>query len=210
MKNFFQVIKADYHAILTKDPALINKSFARIEVFLYPGLHAIFFHRIAHGIHKAGIPLLPRLISQISRFLTGIEIHPGAKIGEGIFIDHGMGVVIGETAEVGKNVIIYHEVTLGGTSLCAVKRHPTIGDEVMIGAGAKLFGPITVGSNSQIGGSSVVTKDVPANSVVVGNPARVVKLDGKKVIDEIDQCNLPDPILDKLEELEERISKLGK
>ena len=210
MKNFFQVIKADYHAILTKDPALINKSFARIEVFLYPGLHAIFFHRIAHGIHKAGIPLLPRLISQISRFLTGIEIHPGAKIGEGIFIDHGMGVVIGETAEIGKNVIIYHEVTLGGTSLCAVKRHPTIGDEVMIGAGAKLFGPITVGSNSQIGGSSVVTKDVPANSVVVGNPARVVKLDGKKVIDEIDQCNLPDPILDKLEELEERISKLGK
>lgn len=173
--KFFYDIQAAYR----NDPALHSNRLSILEIVLYPGLYAAFFHRLAHWLWRYKIPFMPRLISQISRFLTGIEIHPGAKVGRGFFIDHGMGVVIGETAEIGENVLIYHGVTLGGASLKIGKRHPTIGNNVIIGAGAKLFGPLTVGDNSQIGGGAVVVKDVPANSVVVGNPGRVVKLDGK-------------------------------
>ena len=179
-----------------------------MEIILYQGLHAIILHRIAHFLWKLHIPFVPRLISQISRFLTGIEIHPGATIGKGFFIDHGSGTVIGETAEIGENVLMYHQVTLGGTSLETKKRHPTIGNNVMIGAGAKLFGPIKVGDNSQIGGSSVVTKNVPENSVVVGNPGRIVKTDGKKVIETVDTMHLPDPVKKEFEKLNKRLKKL--
>ncbi|MBI2459202.1 MAG: serine O-acetyltransferase [Parcubacteria group bacterium] len=177
--KFFYDIKAAYR----NDPALRGSPFSVLEIILYQGLYAIFFHRLAHWLWQYKIPFIPRLISQISRFLTGIEIHPGAKIDRGFFIDHGMGVVIGETAEIGENVLIYHEVTLGGLSLNTGKRHPTIGNNVIIGAGAKLFGPLTVGDNSQIGGGAVIVKDVPPNSVAVGNPGKVVKLDGEKIME---------------------------
>lgn len=173
--KFFYDLRAAYR----NDPALRSSYFSILEIILYQGLYAIFFHRLAHWLWRYKTPFLPRLISQISRFLTGIEIHPGAKIGRGFFIDHGMGVVIGETAEIGENVLIYHGVTLGGTSLKTGKRHPTIGNNVIIGAGAILLGHLKVGDNSQIGGGAVVVKDAPANSVVVGNPGKVVKLDGK-------------------------------
>ena len=176
MKFFY-----DVQAAYKNDPALRGRRLAILEIILYQGLYAILFHRLAHWLWRHKIPFIPRLISQLSRFLTGIEIHPGAQIGGGFFIDHGMGVVIGETAAIGENVLIYHEVTLGGTSLQTGKRHPTIGNNVIIGAGAKLFGPLTVGDNSQIGGGAVIVKDVPANSVVVGNPGKVVRLDGQNV-----------------------------
>ncbi len=204
MIAIFEDIRATYHG----DPALRSRRSGFLEIILYQGLHAIIFHRIAHFLWRIKIPFLPRFISQLSRFLTGIEIHPGAKIGKGFFIDHGMGVVIGETAEIGDHVIMYHEVTLGGTSLATGKRHPTIGDDVMIGAGAKLFGPITVGDNSQIGGSAVVIKDVPPNSVVVGNPGRVVRTRGEKVIDKLDTVHLPDPVKKEFDKVETRISHL--
>lgn len=197
-------IKAAYRG----DPALRSGKLTFLEVILYQGIYAVIFHRIAHFLWRLKVPFVPRLISQISRFLTQIEIHPGATIGKGFFIDHGAGTVIGETAEIGDNVLMYHQVTLGGTSLKAEKRHPTIGNGVMIGAGAKLFGPIKVGDNSQIGGSSVVTRDVPPNSVVVGNPARVVRVKGVKVVDAVDTVHLPDPVKNEIVRLEARIKKL--
>ena len=203
MKFFY-----DVQAAYKNDPALRSHRLSILEIILYQGLYAIFFHRLAHWLWRCKIPFLPRLISQISRFLTGIEIHPGAKIGRGFFIDHGMGVVIGETAAIGDNVLIYHEVTLGGTSLKTGKRHPTIGNNVIIGAGAKLFGPLTVGDNSQIGGGAVIVKDVPANSVVVGNPGKVVKLDGKDVREKVDMVNLPDPVQKVLDEIRREIDEL--
>lgn len=205
MKIFF-----DIQAAYRNDPALRSTPFSILEIILYQGLYAIFFHRLAHWLWQCKIPFVPRLISQISRFLTGIEIHPGAKIGRGFFIDHGMGVVIGETAEIGENVLIYHEVTLGGTSLSTGKRHPTIGNNVIIGAGAKLFGPLTVGDNSQIGGGAVIIKDVPSNSVVVGNPGKVVKLDGKKVMEKVNMTDLPDPVQKALDEIWQAIDNLRK
>ena len=196
----------DVRAAFRGDPALRGKLFGFIELVMYQGVWAIFFHRIAHVLYFLKIPIIPRLISQIMRFLTGIEIHPGAYMGKGFFIDHGMGVVIGETAEIGENVLIYHQVTLGGTSLKQTKRHPTIGNDVLIGAGAKLFGPITIGDHTQIGGASVVVKDAPSHSVVVGNPARVVKRNGKKqVTDEVNQTALPDPMKHELEKIEKRM-----
>ncbi len=207
-QSFIQLFyfPSDIAAAFRGDPALRGKVFGFIEVLMYQGVWAIFFHRVAHFLSAFYIPIIPRLISQVSRFLTGIEIHPGARIGPGFFIDHGMGVVIGETAEIGKNALIYHQVTLGGTSLKAEKRHPTLGNNVLIGAGAKLFGPIKIGNNSQIGGSSVVTKNVPANCVVVGNPGRIIKRNGKKIVtEELDQVNLPDPILEELKKIEERL-----
>ena len=209
-RSFLQIfyfpydVKAAFHC----DPALRGKFFAVFELFMYQGLWAILFHRISHFLYTLKIPILPRFISQVMRFLTGIEIHPGAFIDKGFFIDHGMGVVIGETVEIGKNVLMYHQVTLGGSSLNAGKRHPTIGDNVLLGAGSKLFGPIHIGNDCQIGGGAVVFKDVPSHSVVVGNPGRIIKRHGKKVVTEIvDQTALPDPILQRIEALEKKIKK---
>lgn len=158
-----------------KDPALRGKIFGIVELFTYAGIWSIIFHRIAHLLFACKIPVFPRLISQIARFLTGIEIHPGAKIGKGFFIDHGSGVVIGETTEIGSNVLLFHQVTLGGTKMQPGKRHPTVGDNVVIGTGAKVLGPLMIGNNSKIGAGSIVVKDVPSDVVVIGNPGKVIK-----------------------------------
>lgn len=168
-------ILADIRSAYRKDPALKSYKLGFLEIILYQGLHAIIFHRFAHFLWNLRIPFLPRLISQIARFLTGIEIHPGAKIGKGFFIDHGAGVVIGETAEIGDNVMLYQQVTLGCLGFDKTgKRHPTIGDNVMIGAGAKIFGSVKIGDNVKVGGGAVVTKNVPSNSVVVGDLAEII------------------------------------
>lgn len=201
---FWDDIKAAYR----NDPALRSNRFSSLEIILYPGLYAIIFHRLAHWLWQHKVPFIPRLISQFARFLTGIEIHPGAEIGREFFIDHGMGVVIGETTVIGENVLIYHGVTLGGTSLATGKRHPTIGNNVIIGAGAKLFGPLLVGDNSQIGGGAVIVRDVPPNSVVVGNPGKVVRLNGEKVMEKLDMVNLPDPVQKVLDEIKREINDL--
>jgi serine O-acetyltransferase len=168
----------DIKAIFRNDPASKN-----IEFLIYPGLHAIVVHRyISHPLYKIKIPFVPRLISQIMRFLTGIEIHPGAKIGKGFFIDHGAGVVIGETAEIGKNCVMFHNVTLGGIGKEKGKRHPTIGDNVLIGTGATLLGAIKVGNNVKIGANTfVINKNIPDNCTVVGSPAKIVRINNKKV-----------------------------
>lgn len=201
----------DIKAAFQEDPALHGKMLGFLELVLYQGVWAVFFHRIAHFLYCLRIPFIPRLISQLSRFFTQIEIHPGAFIDKGFFVDHGSGVVIGETAEIGKNVLMYHQVTLGGTSLSTGKRHPTVGDNVLIGAGAKLFGPIKIGNNTQIGGGSVVVKDVPENCVVVGNPGRVVKQDGKKIVTKVvDQVNLPDVVFDRIEKIEKLLKEISK
>lgn len=202
---------SDIGAAFHEDPALRQKFFGFLELLTYFGLWAILFHRIAHLLDALYIPFFPRLLSQFSRLVTNIEIHPAAKIGRGFFIDHGAGVVIGETAEIGDHVLMYHQVTLGGTSLNPGKRHPTIGNNVLIGAGSKLFGPIIVGDNAQIGGGSVVLKDVPVCAVVVGNPARIVKICGEKVpppVERVDQIHLPDPLEKRLQEMEEKIHNL--
>lgn len=168
----FKRLIYDLNNIMKKDPAAKSK----IQVLLlYPSVHAVINHRIAHFFHKHKLYFLARLISQVSRFFTGIEIHPGAKIGKGLFIDHGMGVVIGETAEIGDNVTMYHGVTLGGTGNVQGKRHPTIGNNVLIGAGAKVLGAITIGDNAKIGANAVVLHDIPENCTAVGIPAKVVK-----------------------------------
>lgn len=190
-----------------KDPAA--SSFLEV-LLLYQGLHAIVSHRSAHFFYKLRLFLLARLISQIARHLTGIEIHPGAKIGKGLFIDHGMGVVIGETSIIGDNVLLYQGVTLGGTGLEKGKRHPTIGNNVVIGTGAKILGNITVGDNSYIGANAVVIKDVPPNSTVVGVPGRITKQDGKKIDISLDHIHILDPIMQNIEELEKRIRDLEK
>jgi len=190
----FDVIRAIYE----RDPAARN-----IEFILYQGLWALFFHRIAHFLYFLRIPFIPRLISQISRWLTLIEIHPGAKIGKGLFIDHGVGVVIGETAVIGDNVTIYQGVTLGGTGREKGKRHPTIGHNVVIGADAIVLGAIAVGENSRIGAGAVVTKPVPPNSTVVGNPGHIIVHEGKR-IETLAHADIPD----FLGELEKRIEKL--
>jgi serine O-acetyltransferase len=167
----------DIKAIYRNDPAVRN-----IEFLLYPGLHAILIHRFTHLLWKAKIPFVPRLLSQISRFLTGIEIHPGAKIGKGCFIDHGMGVVVGETTEIGDSCVLFHNVTLGGTGKHKGKRHPTIGDNVMIGTGAILLGPINVGTNVRIGANTfILMQDIPDNTTVAGTPGRIVKMNGRSV-----------------------------
>lgn len=166
----------DFLNAYRKDPALRGKLFAIPELLTYAGLWAITFHRLAHFIMVLRVPFIPRLLSQISRFLTGIEIHPGARIGPGFFIDHGSGVVIGETSEIGENVVIFHQVTLGNANFTTTgKRHPTVGSNVIIGAGAKLLGPVCIGEFTIIGAGTIVTKDIPTHSVVVGNPGRVIK-----------------------------------
>jgi len=195
-------IRNDIRNIYNCDPAARN---IFEIIFAYPGFHARQFHRLAHTLFRWHVPFLPRLISHISRFLTGIEIHPGAKIGEAFFIDHGMGVVIGETAEIGDYVTIYQGVTLGGTSLQKVKRHPTVGNHVVIGVGAKVIGNITIGDYARIGAGSVVIKSVPPNSTVVGNPGRVVAVRDPET-DTV--MRLPDPIGEKIENLEKRIAEL--
>jgi len=203
----FDTLRRDIQAAKERDPACRGT----LEVLLcYPGIHALWFHRLAHRCWKAGLPLLGRFLSHLGRFLTGIEIHPAATIGPGVFIDHGMGVVIGETAEVGENVTIYQGVTLGGTSLERVKRHPTIHRNVVIGSGAKILGPFTVGENSRIGSGSVVVKEVPPNSVVVGVPGRVIYRDGRKVMTPIDlnMVDLPDPVAQAIQGVVERLTEL--
>ncbi len=197
----------DIKAIFERDPAARSIW----EVLLYPGLHAIFWHRIAHFLYKHKFYFLARLISQIVRFFTGIEIHPGAEIGKGFFIDHGMGVVIGETTKIGDNVTLFQGVTLGGTGKERGKRHPTIGNNVIIAAGAKVLGNITIGDNVKIGAGSVVIRDVPPNSTVVGVPGRIVKHKGKRVPGiSLDHGDLPDPILERLEEFRREIDELEK
>lgn len=190
-----------------KDPAA--RGFLEV-LLLYQGLHALIHYRIAHFFYKIRLFFIARLISQLSRSLTGIEIHPGAQIGKGFFIDHGMGVVIGETTIIGDNVLLYQGVTLGGTGLHKGKRHPTISNNVVIGTGAKVLGNITVGDNSYIGANAVVIKDVPANSTVVGVPGRITKQDGKKIEVSLDHIHILDPIKQGMEELEKRIEKLEK
>jgi serine O-acetyltransferase len=175
----------DFRSAYLKDPALRGKPLAFLELFTYAGLWAITLHRVAHGIYKMQIPFIPRLLSQITRFLTGIEIHPGAQIGRGFFIDHGNGVVIGETTEIGEHVLLYHQVTLGNSNaFSAGKRHPTVGNNVIIGAGAKILGPIGIGDNTLIGAGSIVTKNIPSYAVVVGNPGQIIKRFGLKVTPE--------------------------
>ncbi|NLP36377.1 MAG: serine O-acetyltransferase [Firmicutes bacterium] len=203
-----RTIKKDIEAIFERDPAARNV----LEIILcYSGLHAVWLHRLAHALFKRGLVLLPRLISQINRFLTGIEIHPGAAIGDGFFIDHGMGVVIGETTEIGNNVTVYQGVTLGGTGKDQGKRHPTIGNNVVIGTGAKILGPIKIGDFAKIGAGSVVLKDVPPHSTVVGVPGRVVARKGERVpAVDLNHINLPDPVAEKLQNLQQQIDELRK
>ncbi len=202
--SLFTSIKNDAKAILERDPAARNMA----EVLLaYPGFQARQWHRLAHALYRHHIPLLPRLISNCNRFFTGIEIHPGAKIGEKLFIDHGMGVVIGETSEIGDNVTIYQGVTLGGTSLQKVKRHPTLGDNVVVGVGAKLIGNITIGNDTKIGAGSVVVSSVPPHATVVGVPGRVVAIRNTDT-DTVEK--LPDPVWEEIECLERRVAELEK
>ena len=201
------VFRDEIQAVFERDPAARN----HLEVvLLYSGLHAIVLYRIAHVLWRWKVPFLPRLLSQGGRFLTGIEIHPAARIGEGLFIDHGMGVVIGETSVVGKNVTLYQGVTLGGTGKEKGKRHPNIEDNVVIGTGAKILGNITVGENSYIGANAVVLKDVPSNSTVVGVPGRITKQDGRKIETALDHIHVLDPIKQSLEALEERLAEIEK
>lgn len=203
----FKRIREDIEVIFENDPAARTY----LEVILtYSGLHAIWAHRIAHFFYKRKLYFIARLISQISRFFTGIEIHPGAKIGRRFFIDHGMGVVIGETCEIGDNVTIYQGVTLGGTGHEKGKRHPTIEDNVLIATGAKVLGAITIGENSKVGAGSVVLKDVPPNCTVVGIPGRIVKQDGKRVAQKLDHHILPDPVFERLTDLEKQVEELKK
>ena len=193
--------------MLERDPAARS----RLEVLCcYPGVHALAFHRLAHAIWGRGFTTLARFLSHVARFLTGIEIHPAAKLGPGLFIDHGMGVVIGETAETGENVTLLQGVTLGGTSLRREKRHPTLGNDVVVGAGAKIIGGFKIGDGSRIGAGSVVVREVPPNCVVVGVPGRITYRDGQRVGGEIDlnQSDLPDPVSKAIEQLVDRIRSL--
>lgn len=200
----FKTLRNDIKAIRERDPAARNP----FEIFiLYSGLHALISHRIAHFFHKRRCFFLARLISQLNKFFTGVEIHPGAQIGRGLFIDHGEGVVIGETSIIGHNCTIYQGVTLGGTGKETGKRHPTIGNNVMIGAGAKVLGPFAVGDNSKIAANAVVLDEVPPNSTAVGVPARIVKRDGIRECD-LDQIHIPDPIAQELCALKVKLKKL--
>ncbi|MCK5129099.1 MAG: serine O-acetyltransferase [Clostridiales bacterium] len=203
-------IVKDIKAVLERDPAARNA----FEVLCcYPSIHAIIWYRIAHVFHKIKLKFIARLMSQTTRFFTGIEIHPGATIGTGFFIDHGMGTVIGETCEIGNNVTLYQNVTLGGTGKDHGKRHPTIGNDVLIGAGAKILGPFKVGDGAKVGAGAVVLNEVPAWCTVVGNPGRMVRCFGQKTeVPEakMDQIHLPDPIKNELELMHEQISHIQK
>ena len=205
MKRKINKIKADLEAARTHDPAATG---AWEIVLTYNGFHALVLYRIAHYLHVRGFKLIARMISSIGRFFTGIEIHPGAKIGYGVFIDHGTGVVIGETAEIGNNVTIYQGATLGGTGKDKGKRHPTVESGVMISAGAKVLGPFKVGDNSNIAAGAVVLEEIPPDSTAVGVPARVVKRRGKRV--DLDQVHIPDPVSQELCKMSVHIERLEK
>jgi serine O-acetyltransferase len=204
----FKTIREDLAVVFERDPAATSK----LEVVLtYAGFHALLAYRIAHRLRAWGVPFIPRVISQLARLLTGIEIHPAAKIGRGFFIDHGMGVVIGETAEIGDHVTLFQGVTLGGTGKERGKRHPTLGSHVVVGAGAKILGGIRIGDNVKIGANSVVLKSVPANSTVIGVPGRIIKAEGDRLPEvTMDHTNIPDPVLDRFEALERELIKLRK
>ncbi len=203
----FKKIAADYRAIFDRDPAVNNFLEALLST---AGFHAILVHRFNHKLYNLGLRTLPRLISQLVRFFTGIEIHPGARISRGFFIDHGMGVVIGETAELGENVTLFQGVTLGGTGNEQGKRHPTLGDNVVVGAGANILGSIEIEKNVKIGAGAVVLEDVPANSTVVGVPGRIVKKDGRKIHAErdLEHGDLPDPVQERIRDLEKEVQEL--
>jgi len=201
-------VRRDLGAVRERDPAASGVSTLEL-LATWPGLHALLAHRVAHALRRGRVPLLPRLIAAVARSVTGIEIHPAAVIGPGLFIDHGMGVVIGETASVGQDVTLYQGVTLGGTGFATGKRHPTVQDNVTIGAGASLLGPITIGHGSKIGAGSVVIHDVPPNSTVVGNPGHPVRVEGRRPEGpDTDWVHLPDPIADAIKALSGRISAL--
>jgi serine O-acetyltransferase len=201
-------VRRDVLSARDRDPATRGVSPAEI-LATWPGIHALLAYRVAHTLRSSGVPLLPRLVSMSTRALTGIEIHPAARIGKGLFIDHGAGVVIGETADIGDDVTLYQGVTLGGTGFATGKRHPTVQDNVTIGSGAKLLGPITIGHGAKIGANSVVITDVPANSTVVGNPGHPVRVDGRRVEGpDADWIHLPDPIAEAIQALASRIATL--
>lgn len=209
LKKFVREVKEDVAVIRERDPAARSD----LEVLLlYSGLHAIMAYRVAHALHEKEHYFAARLISQTARHLTGIEIHPGAKIGKGLFIDHGMAVVIGETAELGDNCTLYQGVTLGGTGKDVGKRHPTLGNNVLVGAGAKVLGPFKVGDNAKIAANAVVLNEIPADSTAVGIPARVVRRAGERVSEaaDLDQIHIPDPVAQQLCELQHRIEQLEK
>lgn len=211
--GFFRRIKRDINVVFERDPAA--RSIVEV-IFCYPGFHAILMHRCAHWFYERRLVLLARLFSQLNRFLTGIEIHPGAQIGEGLFIDHGMGVVIGETTEIGDNVTLYQGVTLGGTGKEKGKRHPTVGSNVVVSSGAKVLGSLNIGDNVKIGAGSVVLRDVPDNCTVVGVPGKIVKQNGRKVktvgddIIDLRHNVLPDPVGEMMVNLQKRIVHLEK
>src|SRR5579864_1911032 len=204
--SIFRQIRADWRACFERDPAAVNG----LEVLLaYPGFHAVVAHRFIHPLYRWQVPVLPRVLSNIMRFFTGIEIHPGAEIGAGLFIDHGMGVVIGETTEIGRNCTLYQGVTLGGTSLQHGKRHPTLEDNVVVGAGAAILGAIVIGANTKVAAGAVVVKSVPPNSTVVGVPGRVVMQDGRPVEEPvIPQVDMPDPEIEDIAALTARLDAL--
>ena len=196
---------SEIKAVKERDPAA--KSALEI-LLLYPGLHALIMYRISHRLWLWGIPIVPRWLSQLARFWTGVEIHPGSTIGKNLFIDHGMGVVVGETAVIGDNVLLYQGVTLGGTGKETGKRHPTIGNNVVVGTGAKVLGNITIGDSSYIGANAVVIRDVPPNSTVVGIPGRITKQEGRKIDDCLDHTHVNDPVMDNMSKLLKRIKHL--
>src|SRR5689334_12890840 len=201
-------VRRDVAAAHDRDPAARGVSSAEILVS-WPGVHALLSHRVSHALHHAGVPLVPRMLSTATRAITNIEIHPAAAIGQALFIDHGTGVVVGETAEIGDNVTLYQGVTLGGTGFATGKRHPTVEDNVTIGSGAKLLGPITVGHGAKVGANSVVITDVPPNSTVVGNPGHVVRVDGRRPEGpDADWIHLPDPVAEAIRELSSRLGDL--
>ena len=200
-----RTIREKIDTIFREDPAAKSA----LEIFLcYPGFHAILLHRVAHRLYRAGIPLLPRVISQVGRWFTGIEIHPGARIGRRFFIDHGMGVVIGETTEIGDDVLLYQGVTLGGTGKEKGKRHPTLGNGVVVGTGAKVLGNIHIGDHVKVGAGSVVVHSVPADSTVVGVPGRIVRQRGVTAEGELDHGKLPDPEWQEIDDLKRRVTEL--
>jgi len=205
-RHFFERMGRDIQAVKERDPAATGT----FEILTsYSGLHALWLHRLAHPLYRCGMPVVPRWISQFNRFLTGVEIHPGATIGEGFFVDHGSGVVIGETTEIGDNVTLYQGVTLGGTGKEHGKRHPTLGDNIVVGSGASVLGSITIGDGAKIGSGSVVVHDVPPNATVVGNPGHPVLVDGQRVgIPDIDYTHLPDPMAEAVKCLVDRIIAL--